>query len=356
METKEVVKMKLKGRIVKEVWKKRAKELDSDKFPIDKLKLNPYDIRKTRNTENMIKVIKSAGGQLKPIIVNQRNNGDNIIVDGRTRYEAMRQLDYKTIKVIFFRNLTELEEDLYNAISNNQTQPLRPDEKRAFVLKHSDKLNNEELCEILNIDKGWLKKYKNTCEKQVTEKVLEQFKQVKAGYGRGTLYIEAISDVASRCKSSEALEEIGKWHKKQKQKGVNDRDLRYRRKRIAEKTEKAIQNKSIRERFTSEKELTRKIIELETTKEKYGSGDKLPKNSEGKYIILDKILKDGSFDFALILFSEGLQRKKGKLYLDSETKRIIDNGIKQIIVNSLDLDKITEIEEYAKTKNREITT
>lgn len=72
--------------------------------------------------------------------------------------------------------------------------------------------------------------------------------------------------------------------------------------------------------------------------------------ANSKYRILSNILKRNNFEFALIIFSQGLKQKCKDGYVDSGTKRIIDAGIKEVKAICDDKRKQKTIENYAHLK------
>ena len=345
--------------IAKSIESKRTRKLDDEKFPLNKILLNEYDIRDgNRNVEVMAESLK-LNGQKEPLTLNKREDGSVVIVNGRTRFSAMTTiLDWIFGKVKFYDGLTELEEDYLNAILNSQQNPLTTDEKRNFIKRHHGKFEKEfgkeaikEIGRALRLTDGQVKDYLETVQPYVSETVVDLFKQEKKGYGRGEIKIEALAQVVKKVKDEKALKEIGKWHKTSTS---TDRILRRQRREIAKRTSKYLNNESLVEKYGT-KMIAKKAIEEVTTKTKYNSGESLPKNSENKYPIIDELLKD-NYEFAFIGFAESLQRKVGDVYMDSETKRIIDSGIKQIAINGMELDKVSEAEDYAKSKGCEVIT
>ena len=143
--------MKKLSEISTSIHSKRNEKLDSQTLSISKLELSPYDIRKNRNGEKM-KEDLLRDGQLQPITVT-KNGGKYIVVNGRTRYLEMIKMPdkFKTVKVEVYENLTVLEQNYLNAQINVGQNPLTPDEKRDFIIKHKDELPLEEMAKALGL-------------------------------------------------------------------------------------------------------------------------------------------------------------------------------------------------------------
>ena len=113
--------------------------------------------------------------------------------------------------------------------------------------------------------------------------------------------------------------------------------------KLAKRSAELFNNTSIAGKFTVEE-----IVEFadRETSANGSSGDKLPQNSSEKYKIIDGLLK-GTYDFAVILFAEGLHRidDEGNS-IESETKRIID-AVPEIILVGNEIEKLVEAQDYA---------
>lgn len=197
---------------------KRNESLDSDNFSVSKIILSEYDIREgNRNVQEMSESLQ-LNGQKESITLNKRNNGQNVVVNGRTRFLALTiHLHWIECKVKFYDGLTELEEDYLNAILNSHQNPLTSDEKRNFVKKHLKEFTErfgensiKELSNALKLTDSQVKDYIATVQPHVNEEIVECFKQDTKGYGRGEIKIEALAQVAKKVQNEDALKEIGK--------------------------------------------------------------------------------------------------------------------------------------------------
>jgi len=141
--------MKNLASVSKSIQSKRNEKLDSQKFPLSKLQLSSYDIRKNRTGSPKLRNDLKRDGQLQPITVSK--NGDvYTVVNGRTRQIEMMELNqsddlFNMVKVEIYEDLTELEQNYLNAQINISQNPLTPDEKIEFVVKYKDELNPEDL-------------------------------------------------------------------------------------------------------------------------------------------------------------------------------------------------------------------
>ena len=79
--------------------KKRTPQNDTENFPLSKLSLCKYDIRSTsRNVEKLVDALRTLGQQ-DPMTVT-KNDDKYIIVNGRTRYIALKKLNIQTAKIV----------------------------------------------------------------------------------------------------------------------------------------------------------------------------------------------------------------------------------------------------------------
>ena len=142
-------------KISKSIKAKRNEKLDSQNFPLKKLQLSKYDIRKNRNTDKM-KEDLLRDGQLQPITIS-KNGNDYTVVNGRTRYLGMmvHADKFPTDIVEVYEDLTVLEQNYLNAQINVGQNPLTPDEKREFIkemITLSPKERNEIIDNMLESD------------------------------------------------------------------------------------------------------------------------------------------------------------------------------------------------------------
>jgi len=349
--------MKKLSEISNSIHSKRNEKLDSQNLSISKLELSLYDIRKNRNGEKM-KEDLLRDGQLQPITVT-KNGKKYIVVNGRTRYIEMVKLPqkFKTVKVEVYENLTVLEQNYLNAQINVGQNPLTPDEKRDFIIKHKDELPIEEMAKALGLGLEMFKNYLATTK--VNKEVLKAWTPKSEGHGRGSVKVEELG------KSIRAYE--------RKNKDVDKKTLNETFKKLGELSEASdLKRDEKRKQFPKIVEKVGEIQANPTLSKKYDvdtivksaskevsnsngcSGDKLPQNSSEKYKIIDGLLKD-KYDFAVLLFAEGLYRDDKGTQVDSETKRVID-AVNEIIIVGNEIAKISEIEDYAKSLNKKVTT
>jgi hypothetical protein len=340
--------------------KKRA-DLDTQSFPLSKLKLSPYDIRKNRARNPKLKEDLLRDGQLQPITINVKTNGKKItnintaneatVINGRTRKIEMDELSktkglFKTVNVEVYVDLDELEEDYLNAQINVSQNPLNADEKVEFVRKYKDILDPLALGKALGIEDKMLENYMEVAE--ANEEVLEEFRPQSEGHGRSEIKVEEYGKMSKAVKqagvepadSPELMKALGK----QSAKCNLTRDAkRIKMPKLAKRSAELFNNTSIAGKFTVEE-----IVEFadRETSANGSSGDKLPQNSSEKYKIIDGLLK-GTYDFAVILFAEGLHRidDEGNS-IESETKRIID-AVPEIILVGNEIEKLVEAQDYA---------
>lgn len=348
--------MKKLSEISASIKSKKNEKLDSQSFPIQKLLLSKYDIRKNRNTEKM-KEDLLRDGQLQPLTVNI-NTGEDFatIVNGRTRYLGMivHPKKFPTANVEVYENLTILEQNYLNAQINVSQNPLSPDEKREFIIKHQHELPMEEMAKALGLGMEMFKNYHATTK--VSTDVLKSWVATK-GYGRGSVKVEELG------KSIRAYERKNKdidkktLNKTFKKLGKLSENLDLRRDDKRKDFPKMVEQVAILQKNQT---LTKKydvatIIKSaakQVTNINGSSGDKLPANSSKKYKIIDSLLKD-KYEFAILLFAEGLYRDDNGTQVDSETKRVID-AVDEIIAVGNELEKLSEIEDYALSLNKKV--
>jgi len=114
--------------------------------------------------------------------------------------------------------------------------------------------------------------------------------------------------------------------------------------RVVEKVAQFQKNERLTEKYTT-KELV-DFAEKESSSNG-SSGDKLPLNSSEKYKIVNDLLNGTKYDFTVLLFAEGLYRVDvNNTIVESETKRIIDR-VDEIVVVGNEIEKLSEIQDYA---------
>lgn len=366
MEIEEIViEKKTLESISKSIQEKRNETLDSQNFSFSDLELSDYDIRENRDTTKLIDDL-IRDGQLQ-VITLSLNNGSYTVVNGRTRYLAMKEINEQeetldlfssNVKVEIYEDLTELEQNYLNAQINVSQSPLTPNEKINFVRKYKDILDSQALGKALGIKDTMLENYIEVAEQ--SSEVCKAFSPQNDGYGRSSVKVEELGKVIKAYKSvsggtapdQETAIALGEILNKSNL--TRDEQRKFAVK-LGKKTGEFQQNASINDKYS-----VKHVTKMASKEAKYnansgGTGDALPKNSSKKYDHVDKQLKDNTYEFAVILYSEGLYRidSKGN-QLDSETKRIIDS-VDDIIVVGNELMKLTEIEEYALENDKKIT-
>lgn len=337
---------------------KRNEEFDSLEFPVSKLVLAEYDIRENRDTDKLAINLKR-DGQLQPITVSI-NDGIFTVVNGRTRFLAIQKIRetenlFSRVKIEAYSDLTELEQNYLNAQINVSQNPLTPNEKVNFVKKYKNELDPIALGAALGIDKAMLVNYIEVAE--YTKKVLEAFSPQNEGHGRSSVKVEELGKISKAYKSEnggkapsvETMVEIGK--KLDSSKMTRDVKRKFVP-RAVKKVATLMKNKIIAEKYTDTEIVNIAMKEAKMNGGNGGSGDDLPKNSSGKYKFIDKLLTN-QYEFAVILFSEGLKRKTEDGMIDSETKRIVDS-VDEIIIVGNEIEKLVEVEAYAIEKGKKI--
>lgn len=348
--------------ISKSIQSKRNESLDSQDFPISKLKLASYDIRKNRSRNPKLKENLNRDGQLQPITININTGEDwGTVVNGRTRYIEMWELKqtnslFQNVKVEVYENLTELEQNYLNAQINVSQNPLTPDEKREFIIRHMKEIPIKEMAKALGLGMEMFKNYLATTK--VNKEVLKAWLPKSKGHGRGTVKIEELGKAirayekkntkADKKTLNETFKKLGELSKSSEAKRDEKRkDFPKIVEKVAE-----LQNDPILAKKYDVDTLVKSASKA-VSNSSGSSGDKLPQNSSEKYKIIDDLLKN-PYDFAVLLYAEGLYRDDNGVQVDSETKRVID-AVNEIIIVGNELAKISEIEDYAKPLGKTIT-
>lgn len=348
--------------ISKSIHLKKRADLDTQNFPLAKLKLSLYDIRKNRSRNSKLKEDLARDGQLQPITININTNGllitkadveiGNIeanVINGRTRKIEMDDLNqsdslFNNVTVEVYENLSELEEDYLNAQINVSQNPLNADEKVEFVKKYKDVLDPIALGKALGIAEVMLENYLEVAE--ADDEVLDEYRPQSEGYGRSEIKVEEYGKMSKAVKQAgvKPTKELMIALGKQSAKSNLTRDSkRIKMPKLAKRSAELLNNKTITDKFTVEE-----IVEFadKETSVCGNSGDKLPQNSSEKYKTINNLLK-GKFNFALILFAEGLYRiDEDGNQIESETKRIIDE-VTEITLVGNEIEKLVEAQEYA---------
>lgn len=354
------------------ILSKRRADLDTENFPLSKLTLSSYDIRKNRMRNPKLKEDLKRDNQLQPITINVKTDGKKltnlltatlfVVVNGRTRKIEMDELFaelgmFKFVSVVVYENLTELEENYLNAQINISQNPLTPDEKREFILKYKDEISIEEMAKALGLGMEMFKNYLATTE--VDDKVLKAWTPQSKGHGRGEVKVEELGKSIRAYKRknptvdkktlNQTFTKLGKLSE------ASDLKRDEKRKefpKVVEKVAELQTNKTITKKYSLDTIV--KSASKEVSNTNGCSGEKLPQNSSEKYKIIDGLLKD-KYEFAVLLFAEGLYRDDKGVQIDSETKRVID-AVDEIIVVGNEIAKISEIEDYANSLNKKVIT
>lgn len=362
--------------ISKSIQSKRRADLDTQEFPLSKIVLSTYDIRKNRGRNSKLMGDIKRDGQLQPITINIKSNGKQInslddiikyaiviavVVNGRTRKIEMDELFAlfglcEFVKVEIYVDLTELEENYLNAQINITQNPLSPDEKREFIIKHMNEISIEEMAKALGLGMEMFKNYLATTK--VSPDVLKAWTPKSDGHGRGSVKIEELgkairayerkNDTADTKTLNKTFKKLGELSEASELKR-DEKRLQFPK--VVEKVAEMQKNPTLVKKYNVDTLV--KSASREVSNSNGCSGDKLPQNSGEKYVIVDGLLKD-DYEFAVLLFAEGLYRDENGVRVDSETKRVID-AVNEIIVVGNEISKISEIEDYAKSLNKKVT-
>jgi len=94
--------------------------MEVKEIPIDQIEPNPWNPNRMSKREfEALKQEIQKRGQIYPIIVRELEDGKYQIIDGEHRWKAMKELGYKTIKVI---NLGKIDEKLAKILTINLNQ------------------------------------------------------------------------------------------------------------------------------------------------------------------------------------------------------------------------------------------
>jgi len=356
------------------ILSKRRADLDTENFPLSKLTLSSYDIRKNRVRNPKLKEDLKRDNQLQPITINVKTDGKKltnlltavlfVVVNGRTRKIEMDELFaefgmFEFVSVVVYENLTELEENYLNAQINISQNPLTPDEKREFIIKYKNEIPMEEMAKALGFtDLEMFKNYEATTE--VNDSTLKEWMPKSKGHGRGSIKVEELGIAIRAYKKTNPDVDKKTLNKTFKKLGKlsSESDARRDDKRkefpkIVKKVAEYQKNPTLTKKYDVDTLVKSASKEISNTNG--CSGDKLPVNSSKKYVIIDGLLKKETYDFAVLLFAEGLYRDDNGVQIDSETKRVID-AVDEIVVVGNEIAKISEIEDYAKSLNKKVIT
>lgn len=357
--------------ISKSIKSKRRADLDTENFPLSKLTLSTYDIRKNRSRNSKLREDLKRDKQLQPITINVKTDGKKltdlqkavlfVVVNGRTRKLEMDELFatdglFANVAVAIYENLTEIEENYLNAQINISQNPLTPDEKREFIIRHRKDLPIEEMAKALGLGMEMFKNYDATT--QVSDKVLKAWTPKSEGHGRGSVKVEELGKAIRAYKRTNPTVDKKTLNKTFTNLGKESEksDLKRDEKRIAfpkvvERVAELQKNADVVKEYDTEtiiQSATQSVVGINKN-----SGDRLPVNSGKKYKIVDGFLKD-EYDFAVLLFAEALYRNDNGTQVASETKRVID-AVDEIIAVGIELDKLTDMKKYAKSLGKTFT-
>jgi hypothetical protein len=357
--------------ISKSIQSKRRADLDTQDFPLLKLVLSSYDIRKNRSRSPKMKEDLIRDGQLQPITINIYTNGKKVIdlktvsnatvINGRTRKIEMDDLNkskdlFNNVKVEVYEDMTPLEQNYLNAQINVSQNPLTPDEKREFIIKYMNEIPIKEMAKALGLGMAMFKNYLATTK--VNKEVLKAWTPKSKGHGRGKVKVEELGKAirmyerkgakVDKKTLNETFKKLGKLSENMDSKRDEKRE---NFPKIVEKVAELQKNPILTKKYDIDTLV--KSASKAVSNSNGCSGNKLPQNSSEKYKIIDGLLKD-TYDFAVLLYAEGLYRDDNGVQVDSETKRVID-AVNEIIVVGNELAKISEIEDYVKPLGKTIT-
>jgi len=94
--------------------------MEVKEIPIDQIEPNPWNPNRMSKREfEALKQEIQKRGQIYPIVVRELENGKYQIIDGEHRWKAMKELGYRTIKII---NLGKVDDRLAKILTVNLNQ------------------------------------------------------------------------------------------------------------------------------------------------------------------------------------------------------------------------------------------
>ncbi len=261
------------------------------KFEIENLVLSDYDIRMSRDIDEMIRTLKR-DGQLDALTITI-NRGFAVIINGRTRFEAMIRLGWKTTYCEVYENLTQIEQDYLNAIINTNQHPLTSDERLRFVEHHKDQLDIGDLARALGIGEGRVMAY--IAVSNLPEDVRELCRTNSEGRERGEYEIDTLNIVAG-VKDDSAKVQLAEHAGDLIRDGKTDRARRteIRRKRDAINALVPMAEKL----GMAPHEIIGAVIERPA--QRVSSVLRIAEGSEGKFDAFNEILSRGKFEEVII--------------------------------------------------------
>lgn len=153
-------------------------------LPLDVLKHPDFDVREYRTDEDIENIRKSleAKGQIMPILVGEKENGQHPILDGNHRYLAAKRAGWPTIDAIQTR--AGVDSDEAQIVANISRLELAPSEKLAtfdYLLNVLD-LNHTEAAEKVGFDRSQVHRY---------AKILAGYGEIKEYFMQGELGVHA---------------------------------------------------------------------------------------------------------------------------------------------------------------------
>jgi ParB family chromosome partitioning protein len=120
-------------------------------IPIEKLKPNPYNLRRFFNQEKIIELSQSikTSGIIQPLVVRKKENYYEIVA-GQRRFEACKILNLKTIPCIV-KELTDQEVLKFSLIENLQREDISPlEEAKGYkILREKFGFTEEEIGKLI---------------------------------------------------------------------------------------------------------------------------------------------------------------------------------------------------------------
>jgi hypothetical protein len=221
---------------IRSLMEKRCPELDG-LYPISDINPSKDDLRDVRDIMQMAHSL-DFWGQIYPIIINIINDV-KYNIDGTTRIEGAKTLNWENISCIAFKDLTDFECDCLNTAANAASKGFNKDEILNFIKKNRDRfpVSTDENIKELSYAFGYkdvrgLKEVFSVLEiNDTSPEVSKYFKQRNPGRDRGEYDYRRAGIVSGVIDHKEAFVELAEYTD-----SIRGRDT--------EKTLKAIINKT----------------------------------------------------------------------------------------------------------------
>ena len=264
----------------------KSKKTGYKKISLKNIKPRGHDLRQTRNPEQLKNSILQ-NGITEPLSVNEVD-GYFRLINGKTRWCAM-MLDgvadqYKKnfgsldIYCETYKGLTEEEEDYLDAIKNAEQKSLSKEEKLKYVERYGDKINENDLRNILGLELKQVREY------IVVAKVPEESRRRDA---TGDISIRDTMIVAEINVDPKLKPQIAKANLGSLDGGRTENELRILRNNINERVKNIPITKETPE-FIVKHELDKSQASTLTT---YAAIPKVPRGSQEKYDQFESVLK-----------------------------------------------------------------